>query len=698
CGAAVPRSVCPPAAGITAGGRHSCAFRAGSLFCWGYDGSGAVGGGLTGLDMPPVPVDTSGVLSGVVLRQVAAGANHTCALSTSGGAYCWGDNSHGQLGDGTTSERDTPVAVDTSGVLEGVRLADISAGGDHTCAVSTAGAAFCWGDNGHGQLGDGTTDERDSPVAVDTGVQLGALAAGGSHTCAVSAAGLVFCWGDNGHGQLGDGSTTDRDRPVAADTSAVFAAVAAGGRHTCAVSTGGAAFCWGDNGHGQLGDGTTSERDSPVAVTTGATLSALAAGGSHTCAVSTGGAAYCWGGNGHGQLGDGTTTDRHTPVAVDASGALSGVDLAGVGAGPEHACVLSTVDQAYCWGDGDDGRLGDGTGVDQPAPVPVRPGPPIGVAASGEDSALDVSWLPPLGLYGGTLSGYTATTDPGNFTCTATAPDTGCWIRGLANGTAYSVSVVAHTDAGDSVPAISAEAATPVALPDPPTGVRASAGDGEVYVTWSPPVVLGTGAFTGYTAIAYPGGDTCVSTTDTQCTITGLDNGVVYVVTAVTSTTLGDSMESDPSNAVTPDLPAVVLPPAVPPANGSLGSSAGTVFSDTRRTTTLSGDGFLAGSPVLVGLYSVPRELAEITADGSGRIRVRVTVPDGYTGGHTFVAAGLAPDHRQRALTLAVTVTGDGLAQTGSALLATLVVMGVGLLAAGGVAVASFRRRTPAQA
>jgi hypothetical protein len=353
--------------------------------------------------------------------------------------------------------------------------------------------------------------------------------------------------------------------------------------------------------------------------------------------------------------------------------------------------VLSTTDRTYCWGADADQQLGDGTGEDQHTAAPVRPGPPSGVAATADDGALDVSWLAPLGLYGGTLVRYRATATPGGHTCTATSGTT-CWIGGLDNGTPYSVSVVTETTVGNSVPATAAEPATPFALPDPPTGVTAAAGDGEVAVSWTAPHALGTGTLTGYTAFADPGGASCSSTADTQCTITGLDNGTGYIVTVVTHTTAGDSDDSEPSDPVTPSLPTVALPPLVPAANGSLHSSTGTVFTASARSTTLTGAGFAPGTTVLVGIYSQPRRLAASTADGAGRFRVRITVPDGYAGTHTLVAVGLAPSHRQRSLTLRITVAADDLAETGSASVVAAAVMALGLLAAGVVLVAVQRR------
>jgi hypothetical protein len=211
-------------------------------------------------------------------------------------------------------------------------------------------------------------------------------------------------------------------------------------------------------------------------------------------------------------------------------------------------------------------------------------------------------------------------------------------------------------------------------------------------VSWTAPGALGSGTLTGYTAFADPDGGWCSTTVETQCTITGLVNGTGYTVVAVTHTTVGDSMDSDPAGPVTPHLPVVALPALVPAANGPLHSSAGTAFTGSARSTVLSGDGFLPGTTVLIGLYSTqPRRLAATTVDTAGRFRVPVTIPDEYSGTHTFVAIGLAPTHRQRALTLAITITGTGLADTGPTLRTTTVVLGLGLVAAGAVLAAAIR-------
>jgi alpha-tubulin suppressor-like RCC1 family protein len=183
----------------------------------------------------------------------------------------------------------------------------VSAGGSHTCGVTSKGSAYCWGSNGSGELGDGTTTDRTTPVAVSGGLTFEAVRAGGSHTCGVMSSGSAYCWGNNWFGQLGDGTTTSRTTPVAVSGGLTFDAVSAGHLHSCGVTSSGSAYCWGWNQLGELGDGTTIDRTTPVAVSGGLTFEAVSAGSYHTCGVTTSGSAYCWGNNDDGELGDVTT-------------------------------------------------------------------------------------------------------------------------------------------------------------------------------------------------------------------------------------------------------------------------------------------------------------------------------------------------------------------------------------------------------
>ena len=211
----------PSASLLSADGLHSCAISSGKAYCWGYGPDGALGDGSTANSDVPVAVDTSGVLAGKTLTQISAGDDHTCALDSSGAAYCWGDNGSGELGNGNTVSSSVPVPVDTSGLPAGQTLTQIGTGYADTCALDTAGAAYCGGGNFAGEVGGGAGIGAIStvPVAVDTS---GALAnktltqvtAGESQTCALDSVGAAYCWGDNTYGELGDDSTSDSDVPV----------------------------------------------------------------------------------------------------------------------------------------------------------------------------------------------------------------------------------------------------------------------------------------------------------------------------------------------------------------------------------------------------------------------------------------------------------------------------------------------------
>ncbi|ATQ66633.1 MULTISPECIES: regulator of chromosome condensation RCC1 [Methylosinus] len=315
----------------------------------------------------------AGILSpyGAGQATLAGGSYHTCVLGAASDVQCWGDNSYGQLGDGTITDRYSPVAV--SGLSSGVLA--IVAGAHHTCALTAAGAVACWGPNYFGMLGDGTGVQRLTPVAVQ-GLSSGvvAIAAGGLHTCALTIAGAVKCWGSNAKGQLGDGTKLDRYVPVAVQgLSSGVVAIAAGAEHSCALTSVGAVKCWGSNEAGAVGDGTSGYhlyRLVPVAVSgLSRDIVAISAGNNHTCALTAARAVKCWGLNTYGELGDGTTTSRNIPVPV--SGLSSGVVAISTGATSQFNCALKGGGGVLCWGRNHFGELGDLSVTDRSTPVAV---------------------------------------------------------------------------------------------------------------------------------------------------------------------------------------------------------------------------------------------------------------------------------------------------------------------------------------
>jgi alpha-tubulin suppressor-like RCC1 family protein len=388
---------------IASGGAHNCAlFEDGSLQCWGLSLTGALGNGYTpDSDLTPDTEDTPvavlgvggrGPLTGV--RTVALGGQHSCALTDGGGVLCWGDNAHGQLGDGTREGRSVPAVVLRAAggaPLAGVRA--LALGRNHTCAVTDGGAAWCWGGNERGQLGDGTTQDRPAPVPVLSapgGAPLAgvkAVSLGTDASCAVLEGGEVRCWGFNDVGQLGDGTTDNRSTPVAvrsAPDGAPFggvASVALGDDHACAVRADGGVYCWGGNGAGQLGDGTKQSRATPAPVLSapgGAPLAgarAVGGGSLFSCALAGEGEVLCWGYNRHGQLGDGTFDEgRLTPAAVLTAPGGAPLVARDVDHGHAMSCALVGGRDVRCWGINAYGQLGDGTFETRATPVPVAPG------------------------------------------------------------------------------------------------------------------------------------------------------------------------------------------------------------------------------------------------------------------------------------------------------------------------------------
>lgn len=299
----------------------------------------------------------------LVQQTITGGGSHSCGLTREGRAYCWGRNGQGQLGDGTTTNRPvpTPVAGDFTFV-------SISAGAAFTIGVTTTGQALSWGPNEYGQLGDGTTIERHVPTPVAGNHTFRTISTGAAHAVGVTTSGQALAWGAN-RGRLGDGTTEARRVPTPVAGNHTFRSVSAGGRHTLGITTAGQALAWGENGYGELGDGyqgPTVIRPVPVPVAGNHTFISISAGVDHSVGLTASGQAFAWGANWGGQLGDGTHQDRRVPTRVAGRHTFRSLSV-----GPHHTRGLTVDGQAYGWGRNNYGQLGDGTTADRTVPTPV---------------------------------------------------------------------------------------------------------------------------------------------------------------------------------------------------------------------------------------------------------------------------------------------------------------------------------------
>lgn len=373
--------VAPTVLGVTSGWHHSCAVLAsGAVKCWGRQYE--LGNGATADSSSPVVVAGIDGVTGVATA-VDAGLGHTCAVLKPGSVWCWGDNSTGQLGDGTTTFRSTPVETSltaANGNQCGAFGAPcdaatrVSAGGGHTCALLRDQTIDCWGSNAFGQIGIGTFGgavTTPTPVVGLPGPAT-SVSAGDYHTCAVIAGSGIWCWGRGNSGTLGNGGTSSQAVPVRvalSDTGPQPTTVSAGGNDTtCATLSDHTVWCWGFNGNGQLGDGTKIERDTPVQAV-GATATALGTGWSHVCSADATSplGLECWGLNQVGQLGNNNSSfESLTPQTLARGGNFSLIDSS-----PLHTCASDTS-VVYCWGYNANGEIGNPAVPISGAPIPTQ--------------------------------------------------------------------------------------------------------------------------------------------------------------------------------------------------------------------------------------------------------------------------------------------------------------------------------------
>jgi alpha-tubulin suppressor-like RCC1 family protein len=359
----------------------------GQVLAWGYNPNGQLGNGTTTNSSTPVPVSLP---SGTTATAIAGGYLHSLALTSSGQVLAWGDNSVGQLGNGTITNSTIPVQVS---LPAGTIATALSSGRYHSLALTSTHQVLAWGDNNHGQLGNGGAASSTTPVQVSLppGTAVTAIAGGSFQSLALTSAGQVLAWGLNATGQLGNGTTTDSSTPVLASMPTATA-IASGSDHSLAIQLPtrppgyGTASAWGSNGSGQLGNGTTANSSTPIQV--GQSLfTAIAGGGNHSLALTLGGRVLAWGDNTYGQLGNGTTTNSSTPVSVNLP---TGTVVTAIAAGPVHSLAVTSTGKVFAWGRNNLGELGCGTCPNSSTPVAVSlpSGTTVTAVAAGANHSL----------------------------------------------------------------------------------------------------------------------------------------------------------------------------------------------------------------------------------------------------------------------------------------------------------------------
>lgn len=396
-------TLCNPFVGasVAAGNTGACAIESdGTLFCWGINTRGAIGDGTTDGELcigvsdncrltPTKSLSTS-------VAQVSVGDSYACVRKKDGTLWCFGNNGYGELGLGTNTGpacngfcQPTPTEVTAVGTVLSVSAAE-----SHACAVKTDGTVWCWGVNGNGELGDGTTTGqacgglfcKPTPVQVLNLTNVAEVASAYTHSCARKTDGTVWCWGDNNDGQCGDGTEGSPVHSTPGQAIATnVAEIAVNSSYTCARKTDGTLWCWGANQYGELGNGTTTGSPTPVQVTAlGTNVAQITLGAHFGCALETDSTVWCWGSTGQGQLGNGQTmggsqciSGRCETSPVQVTGLT---DAAQVTAGRDFACARKKTGAIVCWGNSANGLLGEGTyrakiscasSYCEPAPVPV---------------------------------------------------------------------------------------------------------------------------------------------------------------------------------------------------------------------------------------------------------------------------------------------------------------------------------------
>jgi len=483
----------------------------GSLWAWGYNGYGQLGDGTTVDKLTPVKV-----MDNVV--SVSAGIWHTLAIKTDGSLWAWGANWYGQLGDGTITRKSTPVKV-----MDNVK--SVSAGSQHTLAIKIDGSLWAWGYNKYGQLGNGTYTYWETPIKVMDNVV--SISAGGNHTLAIKTDDSLWAWGDNIYGQLGIGDGTIFDKNTPSKVMDNVASVSAGTNHTLAIKTDGSLWAWGESSCGQLGIGTNTNKWAPVKVMEN--VVSVSAGGHHTLAIKNDGSLWVWGNNWYGQLGDGTVTIKFKPIKIMDN-------VVSISAGSYHTLAIKNDGSLLAWGYNGDGQLGDGTTVDKWTPIKVMDnvvlvlGVPTNLSVSTPTAtSIKLSWTSVSGANGyEVFRSFSAT---GTYTWLANAFTTSYTNSGLNTGTTYYYKVKARNTT--KVPTVysaytSVIAAKPVLVLGVPTNLSVSTPTAtSIKLSWTS--VSGANGYEVFRSFSATGTYTWLANAfTTSYTNSGLNTGTTY--------------------------------------------------------------------------------------------------------------------------------------------------------------------------
>jgi alpha-tubulin suppressor-like RCC1 family protein len=377
---------------IGSGWGQTCAIKFnGAAFCWGSNSNGQLGNATTLNNTIAQPILMSAFsTANIVKSAISLGYDHRCALKTNGDVACWGRNYIGQLGNGTNSIGNTEVFPYTAPSVVNIPggATAIAAGYNSTCALKTNGNVACWGQGALGELGDGASTNSNTPVSVNIpgGATAISSSSGGAY-CVLLTTGNIACWGRNFDGNFGNGTNTSSAVPTAVNILGGVTAISTGIDHTCAIKTNGDLSCWGSNSSGALGDGTNTNNYVAGSINIPGVFTAVSASGAgHTCAIKANSDLLCWGANYYGQLGNGTNANSNTPVLVNIAGGVSAVSV-DIG----HTCVVKKVDGTVaCWGGGNygahSGEIGNGTHVNTNIPVNVSSAESFDTVSTGKNS------------------------------------------------------------------------------------------------------------------------------------------------------------------------------------------------------------------------------------------------------------------------------------------------------------------------